>query len=51
MKGGKKYSLLPTYKDAFLLLFLVIKVYHSLVYFNLRFCELVPITGNVSSKL
>lgn len=28
MKGGKKYSMLATYKDAFFCLFLVIEVYH-----------------------
>lgn len=31
----QKYSVLPTYKAAFFVLFLVIEMYHSLVYFNL----------------
>lgn len=37
MKGGGKYSVHTTYKDVVSLLFLVRKVYHFLVYFNLWF--------------
>lgn len=46
-EGWQEYVVPTTYKAAFFVLFLVIEVYHSLVYFNLWFCELVPITGNL----